>query len=128
MEQWIISIRSFIDTALRETEEEIGLMRNTVEVLGTLNDFYTPSGFCITPVVGFLAGIPSFILNKTEVSKIFDVPLSFFLDSRNERVERHECSDKMMNVYFYTYGEYEIWGATAAILRSFLTCLTARNV
>jgi len=114
---------TIIDTALREAGEEIGLTRNSVEVLGLLNDFCTPSGFCITPVVGFLPLIPSFILNKTEVSGIFDVPLSFFLDSNNERVKKLERSDKITNVYFYNYGKYEIWGATAEILRNFLHAL-----
>ena len=111
---------TIIETALRETEEEIGLPRNAVNVLGMLNDFQTPSGFRITPVVAFLISVPSFSINTAEVSQIFDVPLSFFLDARNERVERHERSGKIMNVYFYRYGQYEIWGATAAMLQSFL--------
>jgi 8-oxo-dGTP pyrophosphatase MutT (NUDIX family) len=111
---------TIIETALRETEEEIGLSRNAVDVLGILNDFQTPSGFCITPVVAFLLSVPSFSINAVEVSQIFDVPLSFFLDTRNERVERYKRFGKMMNVYFYRYRQYEIWGATAAILRSFL--------
>jgi 8-oxo-dGTP pyrophosphatase MutT (NUDIX family) len=111
---------TIIETALRETEEEIGLPRNAVNVLGMLNDFQTPSGFRITPVVAFLFSVPSFSINTAEVSQIFDVPLSFFLDVRNERVERHERSGKMINVYFYRYGQYEIWGETAAMLRSFL--------
>jgi 8-oxo-dGTP pyrophosphatase MutT (NUDIX family) len=115
---------TIIETALRETEEEIGLSRNAMNVLGMLNDFQTPSGFCITPVVAFLLSVPSFSINTAEVSQIFDVPLSFFLDARNERVERHERSGKMMNVYFFRYGQYEIWGATAAMLRSFLHDLT----
>ena len=111
---------SIIETALRETEEEIGLPRNAMNVLGLLSDIKTPSGFCITPVVAFLLSVPSFSINTAEVSQIFDVPLSFFLNACNERVERHERSGKMMNVYFYRYGQYEIWGATAAMLRSFL--------
>ena len=111
---------TIIETALRETEEEIGLPRNAVNVLGMLNDFQTPSGFRITPVVAFLLSVPLFFINTAEVSQIFDVPLSFFLDVRNERVEQHERSGKMINVYFYRYGQYEIWGATAAMLRSFL--------
>ena len=111
---------TIIETALRETEEEIGLTRNVVNVLGMLNDFQTPSGFRITPVVAFLLSVPLFSINTAEVSQIFDVPLSFFLDACNERVERHNRSGKMVNVYFYRYGQYEIWGATAAMLRSFL--------
>jgi hypothetical protein len=65
----------------------------------------------------------SFVLNKIEVSDIFHVPLSFFLDSRNERVELSKQSGKMKTVYFYNYGKYEIWGATAEILRIFLHAL-----
>ena len=114
---------TIIDTALREAWEEIGLLRTSVEVLGLLSDFCTPSGFSITPVVGFLPPNPSYILNKTEVSEIFDVPLSFFLDPRNERTEKCIRFDKMMNIYFYNYGTHEIWGATAEILRNFLQAL-----
>jgi 8-oxo-dGTP pyrophosphatase MutT (NUDIX family) len=111
---------TIIETALRETEEEVGLSRNAVTVLGLLNDFQTPSGFRITPVVAFLPIVPSFILNTAEVSQIFDVPLSFFLDISNERIERHEFSGRTMNMYCYHFGTYKIWGATAAILRAFL--------
>jgi 8-oxo-dGTP pyrophosphatase MutT (NUDIX family) len=119
--------QTIIDTALREAEEEIGLKRDLVEVLGISNDFRTPSGFRITPVIGFLAAIQSFVPNKNEVSEIFDVPLSFFLDPCNERVEQHMRSGKIMNIYFYSYGKYEIWGATAAMLRSFLINLAKQN-
>ncbi|MGD1044022.1 MAG: CoA pyrophosphatase [Bacteroidota bacterium] len=111
---------TIIDTALREAEKEIGLTQKAVEVLGMLNDFCTPSGFCITPIVGFLLTVPSFILNKTEVSEVFNVPLSFFIDSRNERIDCRKYSGKLMNLYFYVYGKYKIWGATAEILRTFL--------
>ena len=117
---------TIIDTTLREAGEEIGLPRSSVEIIGVLNDFCTPSGFCITPVVGFLPIIPSFMLNKAEVSGIFNVPLSFFLDPRNERVEELNRSGKNMRVYFYSYGKYEIWGATAEILRIFLHALNAQ--
>jgi 8-oxo-dGTP pyrophosphatase MutT (NUDIX family) len=115
-----------VDTALRETEEEVGLTRNMVEIIGVLSDFCTPSGFCITPIVGFMSTRPVFILNKSEVSEIFDVPLSFFLDPCNERTERRERFGKMMNLYFYRYGKYEIWGATAEILRTFLSALNTK--
>ena len=111
---------SILETALRETEEEIGLQKSSVEVLGFLSDFQTPSGFRITPVVAYLPKPPSFSINPTEVQEVFDAPLSFFLDSGHERVEHRERSGKILNIYYYNYGKYEIWGATAAILRSFL--------
>jgi 8-oxo-dGTP pyrophosphatase MutT (NUDIX family) len=116
---------SVLETALRETEEEIGLQRNVVEVLGVLDDFCTPSGFCITPVVGFLPRIPTFILNRTEVSSVFDIPVYFFLNPRNERAEKQRRAGLIADVYFYHYDKYEIWGATANILRTFLHALAA---
>ena len=114
---------TIVDAALREAWEEVGLPRASVEVLGLLSDFCTPSGFCITPVVGLLPPNSSYVLNKTEVSEIFDVPISFFLDPRNEQTEKRVRFDKMMNVCFYNYGIYKIWGATAEILRNFLQAL-----
>ncbi len=111
---------TIIETALRETEEEVGLSRTSIEVMGLLNDFSTPSGFRITPVVAFLPFVPSFSINKAEVTEVFDVPLSFFLDVRNERRKRLERSGTMIDVYFYHYGKYEIWGATATMIRLFL--------
>jgi 8-oxo-dGTP pyrophosphatase MutT (NUDIX family) len=118
------SDRTIIDTALRETEEEIGIQRPRIEVLGVLDDFQTPSGFCITPVVGYLQSIPPLHLNPQEVSEVFDVPLSFFLEKANERVEQRRRGSTVANVYFYRYGNYEIWGATAAMIRSFLLGLS----
>jgi 8-oxo-dGTP pyrophosphatase MutT (NUDIX family) len=112
--------RSILDTALREAEEEIGLSKKYVEVLGILSDFQTSSGFRITPIVAFLSTVPSFSINAAEVTEVFHVPLSFFLDIRNERVEQFDRFRTITNVFYYRYGQFEIWGATAAILRSFL--------
>ena len=115
---------SFIDTALRESEEEIGLSRGYVEVLGIYNDFITPSGFCITPVIAFLPSAVKFSLNPTEVAEVIEVPLRFFLTPGNEQTEFHFFNGIQRPVYYYFYGEYEIWGATAAMLRSFLMDLS----
>ena len=111
---------TILETALREAEEEIGLSRNSVEVLGLLSDFRTSSGFCITPIVAFLPSLPPLSINTIEVSEVFDVPLSFFLDPRNERVDQRKWASKVTDMFFYCYGNYEIWGATATMLRSFL--------
>jgi 8-oxo-dGTP pyrophosphatase MutT (NUDIX family) len=115
---------TIIDAALREAEEEIGLSKDTVELLGVYNDFVTPSGFCITPVVAFLPSMTAFSLNTSEVSEVFDVPLSFFLDNRNEHVKFPVLNGIKKPVYYYYYGEHEIWGATASLVRSFLIDLT----
>lgn len=112
-----------VTTALRETEEEIGLKKSVVEVLGVFDDYTTPSGYRITPVVGFVASVPALQPSTDEVAEIFEVPLSFFLDKKNERVVPIMRNGKWRDVYFYNYGPYKVWGVTAAILRSFLNAL-----
>jgi len=118
---------TIIATALREAEEEIGLSKIIVDVLGVYNDFITPSGFCITPVVAFLPSIINFSINTSEVSEVFDVPLSFFLNNQNEHIEPQIFNGIKRPVYYYYYGEHKIWGATAALLRSFLIDLAEQN-
>lgn len=112
--------RDSIATALRETEEEIGLNPSDIEVLGLFDDAWVPSGFRITPVLGFTRVPPRVRLSPQEVEEIVEVPLSFFLDSRNERVQQFVRDGRPIDVYFYTYRTNEIWGATAALLRAFL--------
>ena len=109
-----------IATALREAEEEIGLPKESIEVLGLFDDFWTPTGFIITPVVGYVPSLPILTVNSEEVATILEVPVSLFLDKTKERTGQREREGKKFDLYFYDYGPHEIWGATAAILRSFL--------
>ncbi len=109
-----------VSAALREAEEEIGLPCRSVEILGVLDHYATPSRYSIAPVVGFLRLLPTLAPSSHEVAEIFDVPLSFFLDKHNERIVPVKREGQWRDVYFYNYGEYEIWGVTAAIVRSFL--------
>jgi len=111
---------TLITTALREAEEEIGVSSKNVEVLGVYNDFITPSGFCITPVIAFLTSKMNFLINNSEVSEVFDVPLSFFYNNQHEQAKESIFNGIKRSVYYYSYGEHEIWGATAAIMRSFV--------
>jgi 8-oxo-dGTP pyrophosphatase MutT (NUDIX family) len=110
-------------TALRESEEEIGLPREAVRVLGMYDEYETPSGFSITPIVASAEALPPLTPHAAEVAEILEVPLSLFMDKRNERVEQRVPFGVPLDVYFYRFGEHEIWGATAAILRSFLLSL-----
>ena len=110
-------------TALREGEEEIGLPREVVKVLGMFDDYETPSGFAITPVVASADALPPLTPHVVEVAYILEVPPSLFMNRRNERVEQRLPFGIPVDVYFYRFGEHEIWGATAAILRSFLLSL-----
>ena len=104
------------DTALRETEEEIGLARAHVRVLGRLPQYDLPSGFRITPVVGWIE--PPFELKPDpfEVAEIFEAPLAHFLDPlRYERREYHFKSRHRHYMAIPFEGRY-IWGATAGML------------
>lgn len=106
------------DTALRETEEEVGLSRERVEVLGFLPEYRTGTGFRVTPVVGLIH--PPFDLQPDpfEVAEVFEVPLAFLLDPGNH--QRHEMHYRgALRQYFaMPYGDYFIWGATAGMIRS----------
>ncbi len=112
-----------IATAVRETEEEIGIPASMFAVLGLFDDTWTPSGFRITPVIGYSETQPDVRPSPDEVEEILDVPLSFFLDGRNERVKQLMRGNTSVEVYFYTYGNSEIWGATAGTLRSLVRAL-----
>jgi len=117
------SDRDIVETALRETEEEIGIRPPDINVLGLFNDVWTPSGFRITPVIGFLRTLPPMIVNRKEVEEVLELPVSFFLDRNNEHVKSLSHNGVTRDVYSYHYGSNEIWGATAGMLHSFLAQL-----
>ncbi len=105
-------------TALRETEEELGIAPAHIEVLGMLDDLFTPTGFLITPVVGIVRPHPQIQPNPREVAEVFMVPLEFFADSENGRREIRSTPLGTREVWFYEYQGRVIWGATAAMIRN----------
>jgi 8-oxo-dGTP pyrophosphatase MutT (NUDIX family) len=109
-------------TALRETEEEIGLARDRIEILGFLPEYRTGTGFRVTPVVALV--LPPFELKPDpfEVAEVFEVPLDFLLDPANHQRHSMHYRGALRNYYAMPYGDYFIWGATAGMIRS----LTAR--
>ena len=114
-----------VATALRESEEEIGLPQEAVQIFGMFDEYETPSGFAITPVVAYAHCLPTLKHNAIEVAEILEVPVSLFLDERNVRIEQRVRLGAVLDVYFYRFGDHEIWGATAVILRAFLHSLCA---
>lgn len=105
-------------TALRETEEEIGLSRERVEPLGRLPDYLTGTGFRVTPIVGLVHPPFELKLDAFEVAEAFEVPLAHFLDPANHQRHSKELEGRMRHYYAMPYGSYFIWGATAGMLRS----------
>ena len=116
-----------VATALREAEEETGIDRSRVQVIGRLPDFDIQTGFRVTPVVGWVE--PPFELSPDpfEVAEIFEVPLEFFLDPENHRRHRDELNGRVRHYYSMAYGERNIWGATAGILHSLYRILTGKS-
>ena len=120
-------------TALRETDEEIGLQGGHVEVLGTLPNYVTGSAFIVTPVVALVK--PGFLLqpNPAEVADVFEVPLRFLMNPAHHRRHAFEFEGIQREWLSMPYTsdapdlpkERYIWGATAAILRNFYRFLAA---
>ena len=107
-----------IDTALRETEEEIGLHRCHIELIGTLPDYLTGTGFRVTPVVGLVTPPFELTLDAFEVAEAFEVPLSHFLDPANHEQHSIVHEGRLRQFHAMPYQGYFIWGATAGIIMS----------
>ena len=110
--------KDIIETALRESCEEIGLDTAQVEILGLLDDTVVPSEFIITPVVGYLNSRPPAKHSEIEVAEVFEVPIEFFANDQNARSEERELRGHKFPLWFYDYRGKMIWGATAGILRN----------
>lgn len=129
------------DTALREAEEEVGLARHHVEVIGALPTYTTVTNFIVTPVVGLVSPGCTMRPDPFEVAELFEVPLSFLMNPANHR--RHGFESPLGRREFLSMPwrpqrpasdvtavsepdrEYFIWGATAAMLRNFYRFLSA---
>ena len=105
-----------VATALRETEEEVGLHPRHVELLGRLADYHTGTGFRITPIVGLVHPPFELSLDSFEVAEVFEVPLSFLLDPANHRREQMFYRGRDRTYYAMPWRHYHIWGATAGML------------
>lgn len=110
---------TIIDAALREAREEIGLPSDIVDVVGTLPDHQTVTGYQVTPVVGLITGDYTQIPEIGEVSEVFEVPLAHLITPDMYRVEGRRWQGRRRLYYTVPFGPYYIWGATARILRAF---------
>ncbi|HEV2013788.1 MAG TPA: CoA pyrophosphatase [Candidatus Dormibacteraeota bacterium] len=111
-----------VETALRESYEEIGLEPSRVTVLGVLDDVFTAvSSFVITPVVGLIdGGIEDLCPAPDEVKSLLMVPVDRLLDPQVHTTETRSVGEQQYRIHYYTLGEDVIWGATGRIVYQFL--------
>lgn len=119
------SDRSREETALRETEEEIGLERARVAVLGRLPDYEIPSGFRITPVVGWIESPFEVKPDPFEVESVFEAPLAYFLAPANYQRREYRFRGRHRHYMAIPFEGRYIWGATAGMLFSLCRMLAA---
>jgi 8-oxo-dGTP pyrophosphatase MutT (NUDIX family) len=116
-----------VDTALRESEEEIGLARKHVEVIGRLPDYPTITGFNVAPIVALVHPPFALTLDAFEVAEAFEVPLAFLFDPANQQRREIPMDGRMRHFLAMPYGAHFIWGATAAMLRNLYLFIAAQN-
>ena len=118
---------TLLDTALRETHEEMGIPPNDVEVLGELDDMSTSSQFVIRPHVGTVPSPYLFKPNPVEVAAVLEVPMSALTNDDNIRDEVRLVDGQLVDSPTYAFEGHLIFGATARVLRRFLDLVAIPN-
>jgi len=111
---------SVIETALRETFEEVGIPLSHISILGLTDDTQTISGFQVTPVVARIDWPFPTEPSMDEIEQVIEIPLEALMAEGMPRVEMWEWGGVPVEMYFYDYGEYTVWGATGRMLKQFL--------
>ncbi|MBF0491979.1 MAG: CoA pyrophosphatase [Deltaproteobacteria bacterium] len=109
--------KDLIHTALREVYEEVGIQPEAVEILGSLDEIVTPTGFHITPFLGIFPYPYSFQVNKDEIDLLLEIPFEIFLDSKKVSYQERTYSGKTIQMPFYQWQGHTIWGATGLIVK-----------
>jgi len=110
------SDNSPIETALRETQEEVGLNPKNVEIIASLPSHKTATGFVIKPYLGLINQPFRETLRQGEVDEIFTMPYEYILNEKNFSIQTRKWNGSQRSYYVVPFGPYYIWGATARIL------------
>ncbi|MBD3196218.1 MAG: NUDIX domain-containing protein [Candidatus Lokiarchaeota archaeon] len=118
--------KTLLDTALREANEEIGVHRKDIQILGCLNDFPTMTKYIISPFVAKINPNVQLVKQEREVQEIIKVPIDFFVNKENFREQAFKIKDEEFPVFYFNYYDpytekgYIIWGATAHMISIFI--------
>ena len=116
MEEHDVDLRQ---TALRETQEEVGIDPADVDVIGYLRTMPTITGFAVTPIVGIVRPDVELVIDRTEVEYAFEVPLDFLLEEGNDQLVDREWEGRRFRLKEFHYDGERVWGATAYMLLAF---------
>ncbi len=105
--------------ALRETYEEAGISPDRIEIIGQFDEYYSVTGFHVSTIVGIIDYPYQYKINTAEIEACFDAPLSIFYNKEYDRIESFEFNNRNIQVYYYSYEGFTIWGMTARILTEF---------
>jgi 8-oxo-dGTP pyrophosphatase MutT (NUDIX family) len=116
---------SYLDTALRELDEELGIPQNKVSILGCIDDHLTPKGFIITAFAAFISQDTKMVKQDSEVKEIVKIPITFFANKKKFRERTYKLKDDLIGVGKYNYfspnnKKYVIFGATSHIIVNFI--------
>lgn len=112
------------ETALRETEEEIGIPADKTKIIYELTPLFVKvTGYMIHPFVAYITQKPHIVPDQNEVNNVFTASISELLNPANRLTELWTIRGISVDVPFYKFGKYKVWGATAMILSEFRYCL-----
>lgn len=109
-----------VQTALRETYEEVGIPRNRVDIIGYLDPVPTITGYAVTPVIGLIGSDVDLVVDRSEVDEVFDVPIGFFAESGNRKIVEREFWGGIAEMLEFEFQGRRIWGATAFIIEKLI--------
>ena len=117
--------KSYLDTAFRELEEELGIPSNQVDVLGCIDDHLTPKGFVITAFVAFITPDIKMVKQESEVHEIVKIPVTFFANKENFKERTYKLKEDLIGVGKFNYfspenKKYVIFGATSHIIVKYI--------
>ncbi len=118
---------SLVATAIRETEEEVGIPADSVDVIAQLTPVTTLTGYRIHPYIGVLDAIPELNLQIEEVQDAFNVPLQWLIDSNNIAIVDRKINDRTIKTFRLDWENHTIWGATALMIAELGFRLTGYN-
>jgi len=117
---WEKQDKTLTETALRETEEEVGIPRNLLNIVGQLDDFPTISDFLVTPFVATMPYPYPHNISTDEVAELLEVPLDLFLTDEFFEMKEKRYGNKSYPVYYYHWERAVIWGVTGYIINRFI--------